>query len=126
MFDDAFLARFWAKVEIPTCSDGSPDRDACWMWIGAKTRGTYRNQFPYGHIKHRGRMMKSHRVACAIQTGEMPPDRDAAHSAACTSGLCVNPSHLEWQTPLENRQRDTARRHGALHRRRSVGIRHWI
>lgn len=102
MFDATFLERFWAKVHIPTV-DGVPDANACWPWQGAKTHGKHNSANVYGRVKYKGRSIYTHRVACAIATGELKDDHDAAHADTCTTGLCCNGRHLKWELPRENR-----------------------
>ena len=56
--DDATVARFLAKVEVPHDSGSG-----CWSWIGAKTvKG-------YGRLKVEGVPRRAHRVAYAIGSG---------------------------------------------------------
>ena len=118
MFDERFLARFWAKIDIPLNDDGTPNADACWLWTGARTRGTAAIN-RYGSIKLNGgkRTIRAHRVALAVYSGEMPADKHAAHSPTCASTLCCNGRHLSWETFEENSVRDLARRHGSFRER---------
>lgn len=70
--------------------------DDCLMWPFSRT------EEGYGQIRFRGKNTKASRVACILAHGEPPSDKhEAAHS--CGHSGCVNPSHLRWATPVENR-----------------------
>lgn len=89
-------ARVWAKATIPD------DPDACILWTGAlslKRHGTRRPVIRDGH-----RVVAVTRVVCTWFHGPSPTARHhAGHT--CPVGenrLCINPRHLEWQSPEEN------------------------
>lgn len=97
--------RFWAKV------DRSGGLFACWPWTGATTRSRPSTP-PYGYIQIGGRgsrVVRAHRLALVIATGEDPPEFEACHAPACTTSLCCNEAHLRWGTRAEN-EADKARK----------------
>lgn len=70
----------------------------CLEWPFSRTKKGY------GQVKFNGNSMGAHRAMCIIAHGPPPPDKNfAAHS--CNNGHlgCVNPSHLSWKTPKENK-----------------------
>jgi len=65
--------RFWDRVQV-----GAPDE--CWPWMrGCFDRG-------YGAVFYDGRLLKAHRVALLLITGEWP--EVAMHS--CDNPVCCN------------------------------------
>lgn len=97
-------ARLWAKVRIPN------NLDACWPWEGATSLKRYGERRPA--FWDGGRSVNPARVICEMLFGPAPYKYHAGHT--CPTGenkLCVNPRHLEWQSPFQNRlRRDSARR----------------
>lgn len=102
-----FWDRFWAKVDPAAMAD----LFACWEWMGATvwSRGKLAR---YGKIKRggegrNGRTVLAHRAVCELYHGPPPtPEHEAGH--ICLGGensLCVNPAHVEWQSPEENYRR---------------------
>jgi len=84
--DDAFLARFAAKIMR---GDGS-----CWVWSGATVRGR-------ASIKFRGIAVSAPRLAKIIHDRAWPsPELQACHT--CDNPLCVKADHLWWGTNQEN------------------------
>lgn len=80
---------FWSQVE---------KTDSCWIWKGGRDRhGVYGR---YG-----GRA--AHRVAYRLTRGSIPRGLEIDH--LCNTPLCVNPSHLEPVTRLENMRRRAER-----------------
>lgn len=95
--------RFWDKV------DRSQGMHACWPWLGAVVNRNQRiaNGGRYGHIQEGGRgtpMIKVHRLALILATGEDFPEMQACHALWCTTTLCVNAwnGHLRWGTQEQN------------------------
>lgn len=98
--------RLWAKVEIPWWN-----LDACWEWKGALSLKRYGERRPV--IRDGSRVRNVARVVCEWVHGPPPYKYHAGHT--CPGGenrLCVNPRHLEWQSPEENQRR---RDHAASH-----------
>lgn len=96
-------ARFWSKV------DRSAGMHACWPWTGAVVNRNQRiaNGGRYGHLRTAGRgspMIKVHRYALVLATGEDFPELVACHALFCTTTLCVNAwnGHLRWGTHEDN------------------------
>ena len=85
--------RFWAKVAKPLTGDG------CWLWMG------HRNQGGYGQVSVNRHMRQAHRVAYELSVGPIPEGLTLDH--LCRVRHCVNPSHLEPVTELENIRRGT-------------------
>ena len=86
--------RFWEKVD----KNGPVLRQelgACWVWIGAKTRGGYGNVRLHNPRCNR----RAHRVAFFLTFGKLP-NNNAAHR--CDNPSCVRPSHLFDATDREN------------------------
>jgi hypothetical protein len=91
----AEVQRFWSHVERSS---------GCWTWSGASTVA---DGFRYGVWKHRGRLLRVHRVAYQIAGGILDLDCTVDHT--CENKLCCNPEHLEQVTPSENTSRAYAR-----------------
>ena len=68
----------------------------------------------YGRILIQGQKRVASRVVCEVAHGAPPtPDHQAAHSCGKGHEGCVNPLHLRWATPEENRADMIA--HGTAH-----------
>ena len=73
----------------------SLETDECILWpYGTSGSG-------YGHVWHKGRMEKTHRLALVLATGEGRPGLDAAHGP-CHTKTCMNVRHLSWKTRSDN------------------------
>ena len=90
--------RFWAKVNFAgPIADYSPQLGACWLWTGARW------QNGYGMFYLDGRQVGAHRTAYRLLVGEIPVGLVIDH--LCRIHRCVNVSHLEAVTVLENTRR---------------------
>lgn len=71
--------------------------DHCIFWPFGKTI------HGYGVIRHNGRAIGAHRLACEIAHGAPPfPECEAAHSCGKGHLGCINPKHLRWDTRAGN------------------------
>lgn len=90
--------RFWSKVDkngpVPECR---PDLGPCWIWLGAASDNGY------GAFKNGDRDVGAHRFSYELHKGPIGPGLEPDH--LCRVRLCVNPSHLETVTHLENVRR---------------------
>jgi hypothetical protein len=89
--------RFWSKV------DKSGD---CWIWTAAilSPAGTkYARTGGYGMFGVGSKVLRAHRVSYEMANGPVPPGLEIDH--LCRNKKCVNPSHLEAVTHLENVRR---------------------
>jgi hypothetical protein len=78
--EETYLAaRFWKKAQVA-------GREECWTWQAGRSSGGY------GVYWEDGKSRAAHRVAYRMAHGEMPEDRQIAHT--CGDKLCVNPLHL--------------------------------
>lgn len=76
----------------------SPEPNSgCWLWLG------YVNKGGYGTVYHEKKMHKAHRLIYQAVRGPIPPSLQLDH--LCRVRCCVNPSHLEPVTLLENIRR---------------------
>lgn len=85
--DDAFVARFWAKVD---------KGKGCWLWNASGVNGR-------GRIKFRGKLYLAPRVAKALCENRSPPDELLA-CHRCDNPACCNLDHIWWGTPQDNAQ----------------------
>jgi hypothetical protein len=83
------VERFWAKVD----TSGGPD--ACWPWMGARSRHGYGAFW----ITPR-KQVRASRMAYALQNGELPDELNALHT--CDNPPCCNGRHLKAGTQAEN------------------------
>jgi hypothetical protein len=80
-------------------------RGDCLVWTGKNARGLY-GQFRPG-TRQSDPLVYVHRYVYASTVGPIPPGYEIDHVRAlgCTTGLCVNPEHLEPVLHRENRRR---------------------
>lgn len=75
----------------------SSDPDGCWIWTGAIDGSGY------GTMRIKNKSYSTHRVAYELARGEIPEGLFIDH--LCRNRLCVNPSHMEPVTHVENQRR---------------------
>lgn len=81
------LLRFYAKIEVD-------EQSGCWLW----TRGL--NAKGYGQAWVDGKNQLAHRASYQHFVSEIPEGYTLDHQ--CQNERCVNPTHLEPVTNLEN------------------------
>jgi len=88
-FDEAFLERFWSRV------DKSAGPDACWVWLAGKCKNGY------GQIWHKKKVLSAHRIAFILSGGVYTPDQPfTLHS--CHNPACVSFLHLRAWSQKDN------------------------
>jgi len=90
-----FETKFWAKVH-------KLNRTDCWEWQG------HRRELGYGIFCFKYKRLHAHRVSYEIAKGPIPEGLEIDH--LCKNPPCVNPSHLEAVTHLENMNRSDLRK----------------
>jgi hypothetical protein len=78
--DEAFILRFWSKVDVR-------GKDECWPWMASLMK-----RGGYGQIRYGRMTLKAHRTALELSVGALSPDVKACHR--CDFAPCCNPSHL--------------------------------
>lgn len=69
----------------------------------------------YGGIWHEGAQQGAHRMMCEIVHGPPPtPAHQAIHSCGNGHLACINPNHIDWGTPKQNKADELA--HGTRNR----------
>lgn len=86
--DTKLVERFWTKVE-------KRGPDECWEWKAGKGNG-------YGSIRATGHgpSLLAHRISYELLVGPIPEGLVIDH--LCRNRGCVNPTHLEPVTMVEN------------------------
>lgn len=102
--------RFWLKVSVQP--------NGCWQWAGAPDKDGY------GTFYRNGRNQRAHRVSYGVLIGPIPAGLEMDHlchtrdkscdGSQCKHRSCVNPSHLEPVTRVENNRRNEDNRRNAL------------
>ena len=98
--------RFWRKVN-------RTEPDGCWLWTASHDGRGY-GHFSVRNKSGRYRQEKAYRFAYMLEYGEIPKHLELDH--LCRNPPCVNPSHLEAVTHLENVRRGES---GAWQRRKT-------
>ena len=80
----------------------------CWRYTGHLSGGHGKPGCGYAHVRHRGRMVRGHRLVYEAFSGPIPDGLQIDH--LCGNPWCVRPDHLEAVTKKENLLRATARR----------------
>jgi hypothetical protein len=88
---NALDRRFWSKVNYTS---------TCWSWLA------YKNKDGYGRFIMKGKVKFAHRVAYESMHGNVPAGMELDH--LCKNRACVNPSHMEPVTHIENVKRGNA------------------
>jgi hypothetical protein len=95
MSDLALLERFVCGVAY-----GQQTAGGCLPWGGKPSASGY------GVIGHDWKVRPAHRVAYELFIGSIPAGYEIDH--LCRNRMCVEPTHLEPVTKLENRRRSAA------------------
>lgn len=81
----------------------------CLIWPFGK------NHDGRGHVLFMGKQDIAHRVMCTLSSGDPPtPEHEASHICGKGRNGCVNPTHLIWETHVENHARRIS--HGTSNR----------
>jgi hypothetical protein len=80
--------RIWDKVD---------KTETCWIWTAGKSSDGYGRQSVDGHTRN------AHRVVYEMLVGPIPDGMTLDH--LCRVRACVNPSHLDPVSPVENWRR---------------------
>jgi hypothetical protein len=86
------VADFWERVDRPAAG--------CWLWQGAD------NGLGYGVLYIGNQRVYAHRLSYMLMVGPIPSGHDLDH--LCSTPACVNPTHLEPVSHLENVRRGRA------------------
>lgn len=96
--DTLLIQRIFSDIDIPR-----GDHEECWNWTG------YLDKDGYGRFLGAfEKKTSAHRLVYKIMVGEIPDGLTLDH--LCRNRRCVNPSHLEPVTFMENLRRAVALR----------------
>lgn len=70
--------------------------DDCWLWVG------YRDQLGYGRFGINRKILRTHRIAWAMENGPIPDGMKVCHH--CDVRHCCNPAHMFLGTQVDNIQ----------------------
>lgn len=124
--------RIRAKIQAPLVASLLVDRaffeypfdpDACWVWVGAYSKGKKGADRPVIQLAGRGTpVVHVARVMLVLRDGVPLEDRQGVQAAhICDYPPCVNPWHLEWQTGRVNQREGRQRVRTAVERLRALG-----
>ncbi len=99
-------AEFWSKIR-------RSEVNRCWNWTGANHKTKCGLIYGIFHMKRK--QYQPHRISYEQLVGEIPDGLVIDHK--CRNTLCVNPSHLEPVTNVENVMRGNGS--GAINARRT-------
>lgn len=85
--------RFWQRVQ-------RADGDSCWLWTGHLNKTGYGTLGIGSTIDGTTRQVLAHRLSYELNVGPIPKGTVVRHK--CDVSQCVNPSHLELGSQLEN------------------------
>ena len=88
-----------AKQRFHRYVDKSGGPDACWPWTGYKGKKKL-NCYGMIHVSRPRRLLRSHRIAYALETGVDPGELYVLHK--CDNPPCCNPDHLFLGTQQDN------------------------
>lgn len=86
-----FIAALRERVAVTT--------GGCWIWGGTKSLSK-KSSSPYPVIRWSGKTHQVHRLSLEAKHGQSLGSQQSHH--ACGNTMCVNPSHLQAATHIEN------------------------
>lgn len=100
------------------------DRESCWLWPGALSRGYGRVVLPMElAVRYRNIDGPAHRVTYTLLRGPIPDGLTLDH--LCHNKACVNPWHLEPVTAAANLRRHWDSRHAKFGHVRQLRSGRW-
>lgn len=79
--------------------------NGCWTWTGGRAGDGY------GDANFQGKRQGAHRFSYEAWNGPLALGMHAGHKHGCATPTCVNPEHLEPQSPSANSLEQVSRRH---------------
>lgn len=92
------IERFYSKIRV---------EGECWVWKGARHPGGYGNFYLGPDSSGKSVYVSAYRWCYMDRVGQFPGGLELDH--LCRNPPCVNPSHLEPVTHLENMRRGSTR-----------------